>query len=134
MANLTYTQRTDNEWFDLINECRRSGMSDAGWCRLNHVCPSSFYSAVKRLRKRSFAIPPRDDGIHDLTVSGQDVVKVDIVNDIMPPKAIKPEPAVSHIDNSHTIEIILGNANIRISNNADPVLLTKALRILGGMS
>ena len=32
----------------LINECRQSGMTDAGWCRQNDIAVSTFYNWVSR--------------------------------------------------------------------------------------
>ena len=34
------------------------------------------------------------------------------------------------LDNSHTIEVVMKDLTIRISNDADPVLLTRILRLL----
>jgi hypothetical protein len=30
-------RRTDQEWIDLIQECRTSGMSDKDWCEKHHI-------------------------------------------------------------------------------------------------
>ena len=137
MSDSNQQYRNLDEWYRLITECRQSGMTDEQWCTLNDIKRYTFYSAIKRLRQKAYAIPKPErfshDDIHDLTCQKQDVVKVDIVPDIQPPKEILSEVA-SHIDNSHTIEISLDKACIRISNDADPVLLAKTLRILGGIS
>ena len=55
------------------------------------------------------------------------------IDDIQPPKEYIPSVA-PHLDNSHTIEINLGRANIRISNTVDPVVLSETLKILGGLT
>ena len=58
----TRTTHSTEEWMELITECRRSGMSDADWCRQNNIPTSSFYNAVCRLRKKACEIPvPSDD-------------------------------------------------------------------------
>mgnify|MGYP001852250466 CR=1 FL=1 len=36
----------------------------------------------------------------------------------------------SYLDNSHTIEVAMKDITVRISNDADPVLLTKTFRLL----
>ena len=102
MSNICYrSRRSDEEWYRIIIDCRKSGMSDAQFCHANNIAPSSLWSAIKRLRKKSFAIPQSADAdIHDPTTSKQDVVKVDIVNDIQPPMECILEVA-PHIDNSH---------------------------------
>jgi transposase-like protein len=32
----------------LINECRKSGMTDADWCRENGIAVSTFYNWISR--------------------------------------------------------------------------------------
>jgi hypothetical protein len=54
---------------------------------------------------------------------------VDIVNDIQPPMECIPEVA-PHIDNSHMIEISLGNVHISLCNGADPDLVARTLSAL----
>lgn len=83
--------RTKEEWFKLIQECRKSGLSDSQWCSLNGINRYSFNTAIKRLRKCSYAIPSHSsDDIHDLTLPRQDVVKVDIIPDIQPQQELVP--------------------------------------------
>ena len=126
--------RTKEEWFSLIQQCRRSGMTDVQWCLANGISRHTFNNAIKRLRKCSYAIPsrsPRD--IYDLTSSEQDVVKVDIVPDVLLPREAFPEVA-SHIDNSHMIEITFGDIHISLCNGADPVLVSKTLSLLRSYS
>ena len=124
------TYRSKDEWLAIIQECRKSGMSDAQWCLANGISRNAFNSAIKRLRKCSYAVPtrtPRD--IYDLTSPVQDVVKVDILPDVQPVEKPEIEPAV-HFDNSHMIEITFGDVHISLGNGADPVLVSKTLSIL----
>lgn len=122
--------RSDEEWYNLIMNCRKSGMSDAQFCRANGIATSTLSCAIKRLRAKSYGIPEhRDDDIHDLTTSKQDVVKVDIIPDIQPPRELIPEVA-PHIDNSHMIEISLGDVHISLCNGADPDLVARTLSAL----
>jgi len=50
-------RRTDQEWLELIQECRTSGMSDKDWCEQHHIQRSSLYYHIRRLRYRACAIP-----------------------------------------------------------------------------
>ena len=138
MSDSNQQYRNLDEWYRLITECRQSGMTDEQWCTLNGIKRYTFYSAIKRLRQKAYATPKPErfshDDIHDITCQGQDVVKVDIVSDIQPPVEPNVPVVASHIDNSHTIEIKLGRASICLSNDADPVLLAKAIKIIGGLS
>lgn len=126
--------RSKEEWFALVQECRRSGMTDAQWCLSKGISRHTFNNAIRRLRKCAYAIPSKSSpDIHDLTSSVQDVVKVDVVPDVQP-LARNESQAVPHIDNSHMIEITFGDIHISLSNGADPVLVSKTLSILRSYS
>ncbi len=126
--------RTLDEWFAIIQECRKSGMTDAQWCLANGISRHTLNKAITRMRKRSYAIPPKKPlDVYDLTAPSQDVVKVDIVPDVQPPRDTVPE-AAPHIDNSHMIEITFGDIHISLSNGADPVLVSKTLSLLRSYS
>ena len=125
--------RTKDEWFALIQEARRSGMTDAQWCLANGISRHSFNTAIKRLRKCSYAIPSKSQDSYNLAVSKQDVVRVDIVPDVLPSKESVPK-AKPHLDNSHMIEITFGDVHISLSNDADPVLVSKTLSLLRSYS
>ena len=123
--------RSDDEWYRIIMDCRKSGLSDAQYCTAHGISKSTLCCAIKRLRQKSFAIPDKspDVDIYDLTLPKQDVVKVDIVPDIQPPQELIPA-VTPHIDNSHMIEISLGDVHIALCNGADPDLVTKTLSAL----
>ena len=46
-------RRTDQEWLDLIQECRTSGLTDKAWCEQQHIQRSNFYYQIRRLRKKA---------------------------------------------------------------------------------
>jgi transposase-like protein len=75
-------RRSANEQYDLIMECRSSGLSDQQWCLQHDINPGTFYNWVKRLKaKKCYDIPPAT-GRDGLTASvKQDVVKVEILPD-----------------------------------------------------
>ena len=119
--------RSKAEWFALIQQCRRSGMTDAQWCLANGISRHSFNSAVKRLRKCAYAIPSKQSqSVYDLTSPAQDVVRVDIVPDALQPGGMLPD-AAPHFDNSHMIEITFEDIHVSLCNGADPVLVAKTL-------
>ncbi|MQN01008.1 MAG: transposase [bacterium LCO1.1] len=73
----------EDKRIELINECRRSGLTDAEWCRQNGIKPGTFYMWVSRCRKNSAAeklIRPRSEEIRPEPVV-QEVVPVSIVPD-----------------------------------------------------
>lgn len=52
-----HPRRTDEEWMNLIQECRSSGLSDKCWCEEHHIHTSNFYYQIRRLRKMACEIP-----------------------------------------------------------------------------
>ena len=136
MARYQSPSRSDEEWFRIINECRRSGLSDSQWCKQHDIRDSTFFCAVSRLRKKAYAIPDRSKSIDVLSESlpKQDVVRTDIEPE--PLQLSKPEPMqvmpATYLDNSHTIEIDVHGINIRVFNSVDRELLKTVLSTLGG--
>lgn len=136
MARYQSPSRSDEEWFRIINECRRSGLSDSQWCKQHDIRESTFFCAVSRLRKKAYAIPNRNKSIDILSESlpKQDVVRIDIEPE--PMQLSKPEPMqvmpATYLDNSHTIEIDVHGINIRVFNSVDRELLKTVLSALGG--
>lgn len=115
------------EQIRLINECRQSGMTDADWCRENVIAVSTFYNWVSRCRKAaSDQIPAPNYGHLENPSPKQDVVPVDIV----PQQYTTSQIQQMHLDNSHTIEVTMKDVTVRICNDADPVLLTRTLRLI----
>ena len=136
MARYQSPSRSDEEWFRIINECRRSGLSDSQWCKQHDIRESTFFCAVSRLRKKAYAIPKRDKSIDILpdSLPKQEVVRINIEPEPLQPS--KPEPLqvmpATYLDNSHTIEIDVHGINIRVFNSVDRELLKTVLSALGG--
>ena len=128
-------RRSQEEWIQLIMECRNSGMTDRTWCERHGILVRSFYNAVKRLRKKACDIPyvsNKKPYALDLTAQKQEAVQIDlypetILNQTVPAPQVTSAP---HIDNSHTIELMLGDVSLKVSNSADPVLLQQIIRML----
>lgn len=127
MARKQSPARSDDEWFELITECRKSGLSDTAWCQAKSIPSGTFFCAATRLRKKAYALPKRNTSTNttlDLAPK-QDVVRIDIEEPI-------PQSTTPYLDNSHTIEIDVHGIEIRICNGADPLLLKTILSTLGG--
>lgn len=58
------------------------------------------------------------------------MVPIDIVPDHIPEQHTASQMLNSNLDNSHTIEVSMKDITVRISNDADPVLLTRTFRML----
>ena len=73
-------RRSAEEQYNLIMECRSSGLSDQQWCLQHDINPGTFYNWVKRLRaKKCYDIPAATGRAGLTTAVKQDVVKVEIL-------------------------------------------------------
>lgn len=52
-----HPKRSDQEWMELIQECRTSGLTDKAWCERNHIQRSSLYYHIRRFRNMACEIP-----------------------------------------------------------------------------
>lgn len=110
-------------------------MTDADWCRKNDIAVSTFYNWVSRFSKvAADQIPAANYGHPPVPRPKQDVVPIDIVSDHMPEQHTTSQMQSSYFDNSHTIGVAIKDITIRISNDADPVLLTRTLSLLQELS
>ena len=103
------------EQYRLIMECRKSGLSDHQWCLNNDINPGSFYNWVKRLRLSTYE------------QSHQEIVKIEM-NSISVPTDMNKNTDTA------AMELMIGNMNLRISNETDPLLLAKTIQILAELS
>ena len=119
------------EQIRLINECRKSGMTDADWCRENDITPSTFYNWLSRYRKiAADQVPQPSYGHSEMPRPKQDVVPVSIVRDQpAKPQDISQAYAIRS-GNTPTVEITTSGFSIRICNGADPALVSRAFQLL----
>ena len=52
-----HPKRSDQEWMELIQECRTSGLTEKAWCERNHIQRSSLYYHIRRFRSMACEIP-----------------------------------------------------------------------------
>lgn len=71
-------------------------------------------------------IPAANYGHLEVPRPKQDVVPIDII----PEQHTASQMQNSHLDNPHTIEVSMKDITVRISNNADPVLLIRIFLML----
>ena len=134
MSKTRAPRRSRDERLQLIDECRKSGLTDAEWCRQHDICVSTFYTWLKRFRREACEIPKPLYG-HSLTPSEkQDIVRVDIKPDDPVPALLPAQEKTAglHFDNSHTVEIMISDITIHATNDADPMLLAQMLCALKG--
>lgn len=125
-----------DEQFQLIIECRQSGLTDYQWCKMHNIRPGTFYNWVSRLRKRGLSIPDPSEKANSISSFTQEVVKVELLpqSNSIPIKMEQNTRFVTNLssEESATVEILLGNATIRFFNNTDTNLVETTLKCLGG--
>ena len=120
---------TKQQKFDMVMECRNSGLSDYMWCKQHDIQSSTFYSWVKQLKRAGANVPERTyaEGYH--LDSKPDIVKLEIVDGI---PAEKPTVIQQLPSNNCAIEITIGHASIKVFNDVNPQLLSQVMSCLGG--
>lgn len=126
--------KTDQEWLDVIQTCRTSGMTDKDWCHSNGISQTSLYRHINRLRKKDYAIP--DHGRVQLD-KGHEVVPIEFDRLAEPAQTYvrlseeERADAVSVSENvSSGVRITAGKFKIDIDNNVNTSVLQDTLRIL----
>ena len=74
-----HPRRTDEEWMNLIQECRTSGLTDKEWCREHQIHSSNFYYHIRRLREMACEIPEYCTGcagfLHEAPYSRENLLR-----------------------------------------------------------
>ena len=127
-------RRTADEQYQLIMECRSSGLSDYQWCTEHDINPGTFYNWVKRLRKKACYDIPSATGRGDYKSNlKQDVVKLEVIPDHQGSLITSAGSTMLPVkEASPAIEIMFGNVSIKISNDVAPELLSQVLNTVAG--
>ena len=123
---------TPEERFELVMECRSSGLTDHQWLEEHGISKSTFYYWISQFRKKGYPNIPEPLGQRSAhRAQPQEVVKVNVIPDTMPLEQNAPNPN-SFMRMDPVIEILSGSTVIRLTNGTDPSLLETVLRSLGG--
>ena len=121
-----------DEQFNLIMECRGSGLSDYQWCMANDILPGTFYMWISRLRKAGYTIPDSTARQKAIPVI-QEVVKLPVVDSETEEDMIVMQNANDPTTAPRAaVEIELDGMTIRIHNKADAEVIQSVLQIVGG--
>ena len=124
--NLTASER---HWFDLIQQCRTSGKSDAQWMQEHEIKSPTFYYHVKQLRKKACDIP--ENSFTRQRNDIQEVVPL-FMEDVPAIPSQEPKPLIS-IDNTSTVRLSFQGVTVEINNSATQEVIKNtisALRLL----
>ena len=122
-----HPRRSDEEWLNIIHECRTSGLSDKAWCEEHHIHTSKFYYHIRRLRAKACEITEREN-----TVSQQqEVVPVSFLEQ----EFCIPTARTSGAEGFHSdtvITVCMNGIQIGISNNAARETIAHTISVLQG--
>lgn len=132
---MNYRNLSPEERFDLIMECRNSGLSDHQWLEEHGIAPSTFYYWISQFRKKGYPnineIPEPLKQSSPHKAQRQEVVRINVIPGRLEQNApVHPVRSISEL--SPVIEITTGSATVRLTNDASPELLAVVLRSLGG--
>ena len=127
-----------DQQYQLIMECRNSGLSDYQWCKEHGIHPGTFYNWVSRLRKKACCeIPESISKENPSPALVQEVVRLNLHSKAeMQESVVLVPPVLADSTRSSgiaaMIEISLGHATIRIANGTEPAMLDRILSLVKG--
>lgn len=119
-------RRTEEEWLQLIQECRTSGLSDKEWCRQNNIAISNFYYHIRQLTKKACQVP-----VNKRTASREhhEIVPLKVLDE---EKAKDIPAALTDKTSFDTVPVRLSyhGTFLEIQNNAEQSTVENVLRAL----
>ena len=117
------------EQYQLIMQCRQSGLSDHQWCLEHDIHPGTFYNWVRRLRQNPALVIPERTEPQNRSASRQEVVKVELTSSDPPSSCLGTYPS-SFGGTLDAMELSFHGITLRIPNGTDPQLLGHLLSAL----
>lgn len=121
-----HPRRTDEEWMNLIQECRTSGLTDKEWCREHQIHSSNFYYHIRRLREMACEIPESAAG--STRAGFQEVVPITLEEPF--PNSPKPDADMNRQGFNTTIRITVNGFHVEVSNHAARETIATTLSVL----
>ena len=118
-----HPRRSDEEWLNIIKECRTSGLCDKAWCQDHGIQPSKFYYHIRRLRAKACEITERDNDPHNLQQI-QEIVPISFPE--QPTEYTTTAPF--HMESA--VRICYNGIQLDISNRAERETIANTLSVL----
>lgn len=129
---------TNEQWIDLIHQCRASGLTDKAWCEQNGIHRSTLYHHIKLLREAACTIPATSapghstDDLHEIVPVSMAPVSEYSQSETCP-VAVDPQftelPITSSVPKA-VIKIVLNGCQIEITNQAEAATIRNTLSVL----
>lgn len=124
-----HPRRSDQEWVDLISECRTSGMTDKAWCEAHHISTSKFYYHIRRLRKKAYILP--DNPLVTTFTEKQEVIKLEFDTCSVKTDTICESDSIGILhSNEPAIRLNFYGCQVEISNSAAAETIQNTLTAL----
>ena len=124
-------RRTDEQWFNLVLECRQSGLSDRAWCTSKGIAPNTFYYHIKDLQEKAFDLP---ESISMSQPQTHEIVAIDLneVVDYREPIEASTPSTISRDNENDSVAVILdfNGINLKILNNASDIVISNTIKAL----
>ena len=116
--------------YELVMQCRKSGLSDRQWCLDNDIVPSTFYYWVRRLQQRAcYDLPASERSGRNISDVSE---KQDIVCVSIQPDPVQETVQIRSASSPVPADIVLkyGSVNIALSNDFEEQALKRVLHVL----
>ena len=122
MAKIRTRGLTLEEKFEIVSECRKSGIPAAQWLKERGIYEATYYGWIKQLKQAACSLPESVRELSPEAVGRNEIVRVDLT---VPALHAEPEAQTAP-----SLEVVLGGATVRIYRDAAPELLTMTLQAL----
>ena len=117
---------SDRRWFDLIQQCRTSGKSDAQWMQEHEIKSPTFYYHVNQLRKKACDIPE-----NSFTRQRNDIQEVvPLFMEEVPAVSSHEPEQLSSTDNTSAVRLNIQGITVEIANNATQEVIKNTIAAL----
>lgn len=108
-------KRTDQEWFDLIKDCKTSSLKVKTWCEQHGITEKAIDYHSRRLRRKGYTIPRKIP--QAIPCEKQEVVCLDIPKSLFSDQEeiLSPDPFPAH---AAALRIHFQGIPVEISNHA----------------
>jgi len=121
---------TDGQWFDLIQECRTSGLTDKDFCRQRGISTTSMYRHIRKLKQSSCVIPEARHEKHEVLRIDNVSEEENIIRQVSETEEDISQLEMTYNRNSDPIHISCGKFRIDVDRTANLDLLQDTLMIL----
>lgn len=121
-------KHTDQEWFDLITECRRSQRNVKVWCEQHGITAKALYYHIRQLRQKGYPIPQKP--ATDLCREKQEVVCLNVPQGLFPDGATTSSPLTDK--DRAAICLNFHGIHMEVTNHAGKEVISNLFQVLLG--